>query len=525
MNTQKAFVAAAILAAAGTTFAQVSPGAFAPSATEDYEGTGGGRVVINNLFAGLVPVVPGTVTHNSVNAGDWIDFRGGSPVVPTSGGIFGVQFGFGGFSLDFTGIGGITGFSCNATAAGVGADMIEFFDMAGNPMTGTVTDPDGFGPGDGTMQALSFVSPVPIGSIRLTGRETCFDDLGISSDGIAPCIDWTPFTFGGLGDVVEFDFDITAGCPTFKITDAFLSGDEFDVRILQGGSEVAAFSTSPDPTEGDSIGGDYDSAFADPRWSSGYVSLANGSYTAEVTVTASPFGSGGAGWRTDTFLAPPCPVTEGDFTADATDDYESYPGARSAITAVFGGDVPIIDGSVFHASVDEGNWSDFRSPGGVVQASSGTKFGVQFGFGSFTYDFTGIGGITGFKGMATAAGVGDDVVTFFDMAGNEVCAFRIVGGFGPGDGTMVPFSYVSDSLIGSVRVDGRESCFDDIGYTQGDAGCIADCDGDGVLTLFDFLCFQNQFDAGDLMADLDGDGILTLFDFLVFQNEFDAGCE
>ena len=56
------------------------------------------------------------------------------------------------------------------------------------------------------------------------------------------------------------------------------------------------------------------------------------------------------------------------------------------------------------------------------------------------------------------------------------------------------------------------------------ADCRADIDGDGELTLFDFLAFQNLFDAGDLAADFDGDGSLTLFDFLAFQNEFDAGC-
>ncbi|NRA58836.1 MAG: hypothetical protein HRU13_12045 [Phycisphaerales bacterium] len=55
-------------------------------------------------------------------------------------------------------------------------------------------------------------------------------------------------------------------------------------------------------------------------------------------------------------------------------------------------------------------------------------------------------------------------------------------------------------------------------------GCRADLDGDGELTLFDFLAFQNLFDSGDLTADFDGDGSLTLFDFLAFQNEFDAGC-
>ncbi|MEQ9096820.1 MAG: GC-type dockerin domain-anchored protein [Phycisphaerales bacterium] len=54
--------------------------------------------------------------------------------------------------------------------------------------------------------------------------------------------------------------------------------------------------------------------------------------------------------------------------------------------------------------------------------------------------------------------------------------------------------------------------------------CAADRDGDGELTIFDFLEFQNQFDAGDAQADLDADGALTIFDFLVFQNRFAAGC-
>ncbi|MEQ8844586.1 MAG: GC-type dockerin domain-anchored protein [Phycisphaerales bacterium] len=56
------------------------------------------------------------------------------------------------------------------------------------------------------------------------------------------------------------------------------------------------------------------------------------------------------------------------------------------------------------------------------------------------------------------------------------------------------------------------------------ADCQADLDGDGVLTIFDFLAFQNLFDMGDPIADFDGDGSLTLFDFLAFQNAFDAGC-
>ncbi|UYV12511.1 MAG: hypothetical protein NCW75_14585 [Phycisphaera sp.] len=59
---------------------------------------------------------------------------------------------------------------------------------------------------------------------------------------------------------------------------------------------------------------------------------------------------------------------------------------------------------------------------------------------------------------------------------------------------------------------------------HGGPACVADLDGDGALTIFDFLAFQNLFDGGDLRADLDGDGTLTIFDFLEFQNLFDAGC-
>ncbi len=54
--------------------------------------------------------------------------------------------------------------------------------------------------------------------------------------------------------------------------------------------------------------------------------------------------------------------------------------------------------------------------------------------------------------------------------------------------------------------------------------CVAELDGDGVLTIFDFLEFSNLFDAGDLRADLDGDGSLTIFDFLAYQDAFADGC-
>ena len=61
--------------------------------------------------------------------------------------------------------------------------------------------------------------------------------------------------------------------------------------------------------------------------------------------------------------------------------------------------------------------------------------------------------------------------------------------------------------------------------------CYADCDqstGHGVLDLFDFLCFQNSFVAGEPYAcDCDtstGPLVCDLFDFLCFQGAFVGGC-
>jgi hypothetical protein len=54
--------------------------------------------------------------------------------------------------------------------------------------------------------------------------------------------------------------------------------------------------------------------------------------------------------------------------------------------------------------------------------------------------------------------------------------------------------------------------------------CPADLDGDGALTLFDFLAFGVLFDLRSPLVDFDGDGDFTIFDFLAFQNAFDAGC-
>jgi hypothetical protein len=54
--------------------------------------------------------------------------------------------------------------------------------------------------------------------------------------------------------------------------------------------------------------------------------------------------------------------------------------------------------------------------------------------------------------------------------------------------------------------------------------CYPDCNGDGILGLADFGCFQTKFALGDPYADCNGDGILGLADFGCFQTKFALGC-
>ena len=102
----------------------------------------------------------------------------------------------------------------------------------------------------------------------------------------------------------------------------------------------------------------------------------------------------------------------------------------------------------------------------------------------------------------------------------------IAGGQAQGFGISVPDT---DSIIQiTINNTDRDAGGFVIGQFLRDDGpaddCYADFDGDGTLTIFDFLAYQNAFDAGDRAADCDDDGTLTIFDFLCFQNEFDAGC-
>jgi len=54
--------------------------------------------------------------------------------------------------------------------------------------------------------------------------------------------------------------------------------------------------------------------------------------------------------------------------------------------------------------------------------------------------------------------------------------------------------------------------------------CAADCNGDTLLNVLDFVCFQGAFAAGEEKGDCNEDGIFNVLDFICYQAEFASGC-
>lgn len=100
----------------------------------------------------------------------------------------------------------------------------------------------------------------------------------------------------------------------------------------------------------------------------------------------------------------------------------------------------------------------------------------------------------------------------------------------PEPGQAAPVSVTIDAPLGeqgtlpfllSVR---REDGTRAYAWVEVEVQCTVDCDGNGTVDLFDFLCFLDRFSRGDMSADCDGDGALTVFDFLCYQSGFSWGC-
>ncbi len=157
--------------------------------------------------------------------------------------------------------------------------------------------------------------------------------------------------------------------------------------------------------------------------------------------------------------------------------------------------------------------SDFRAYDGTINISGGLV-GSGFRLGRPTGDGSGVTMNLTVK-SATLDGVALDLT-------DEPTEITVRGG------VFLSCVLLDDSLIGfhlnDELVFGEDRIRAGATLTVALGTCQADLDGDGTLTIFDFLEFQSLFDAGDPLADFDGDGTLTIFDFLGFQTAFDAGC-
>ncbi|MEQ8318203.1 MAG: GC-type dockerin domain-anchored protein [Phycisphaerales bacterium] len=584
---QKTLAAAAILAAAGTTFAQVTPGPFSPDATDDMESYPGVRTFLTSLFSGNVGV-GGALSFASVDAGDWLDFRApGGPIAPTSGTKFGTIFGFGSVDFDFSSIGGITGFGFQASAAGVGTDDIEFFDLGGAPI-GFFSDPDGYGPGDGTMEPKAWTSTVAIGSVRVTGPETAFDDFRIVRGDVPAQILIYTESNGDDNEIAAADnlglnYDLIRR-DTPALNAALASGDYvfaiihqpannfaagFDAELdafVSGGNRVhfSFWNLDAEPALQSTLGVDSTVDFFAPRPvfdNAGHPSW--GGAASPVAVDGDDWNDNGDAVTGDEVVST-FDSASGDGATVVSNDNRTLTNAfeydsmeSSGMTDLLEAQIDWVEDALPPAPPGCQPELDFEGIGEGMPISDEFP-GVTFGDG--TGQTASISSFSGFFGSDVLCNATDGggnryltlVMEFdggltelefdFNSAGTPSTGFEFpirfydAGGLVSTDGILEAGSawtrdinYSLDGTIIRVEIDSFNDGWlfgvDNMTYCFGDDDCYADFDDDGSLTIFDFLAFQNAFDGGDLAADCDGDGVLTLFDFLCFQNAFDAGCD
>ena len=235
--------------------------------------------------------------------------------------------------------------------------------------------------------------------------------------------------------------------------------------------------------------------------------------------------------------------------------------ADGMLFTVYGGSTN--DASLIAVAPDADGWNFAMRQDDVIDSSGGSIRDLddqsRFGFAFVPYTASNLFG--GYVDGATGDLIGgggitvtrvEDGVYEIDVAGKDKTtgsvslqiADEVPGSAGVPDITFASFDYDSDKgvfVVNTRRLTLGDDVFGEATELRDssfyflysdfetpislDAACRADIDGDGELTLFDFLAFSNLFDAGDLTTDFDGDGELTLFDFLTFTNEFDAGCD
>jgi hypothetical protein len=105
--------------------------------------------------------------------------------------------------------------------------------------------------------------------------------------------------------------------------------------------------------------------------------------------------------------------------------------------------------------------------------------------------------------------------------------------------TLHPSPKAEDAFGEGVALQGTTACvganLDDTGGPNAGAAYLfdlsacrpsrpADCNADGSVNIFDFLCFQGLVTTGDPAADCNADAVINIFDFLCFQGAVTEGC-
>jgi len=238
------------------------------------------------------------------------------------------------------------------------------------------------------------------------------------------------------------------------------------------------------------------------------------------------------------------PTTENSHTIGGADD------GSTAFRAVLDGVSEDSDNVVYYVDA-AGHFS-------IILRTNDTPPGYdeQFSFGVFDFfTFTPFGkpfmnrsGQVTFVGRIQGPGVQTDsgALFFFDPAIGE--AQKVLG---PGDVIDIagdgsdPREVIRVESLGPIGQSPAGSPFSDTGEvgfvaqvaggpdgettvvlvaSPAGRGCVADFNGDGALSVLDFVAFQGAFSSGDESADVNGDGALNVLDFVAFQAEFEAGC-
>jgi hypothetical protein len=97
------------------------------------------------------------------------------------------------------------------------------------------------------------------------------------------------------------------------------------------------------------------------------------------------------------------------------------------------------------------------------------------------------------------------------------------------DWRLPPSTGIPDVRIKLIAVDRRFQDTSDVRQIlvtpgQGPPPCRVDINGDGLVTIQDFLGYLQAFSSGDAGADFDGNGLVNIQDFLGFLSAYAQGC-